>query len=98
MGFKDAKQQVIQCLREGNILHEARGNIDVKNLLSTGSVSVEHVIEIIARARGDSHTSSPHHFDACIEVNIINTKHGGEDWYIKWYFLEPDSVFISVHH
>jgi hypothetical protein len=28
----------------------------------------------------------------------VKTQHAGQGWYIKWYFLEPDSVFISVHH
>lgn len=97
MGFKTIKRQIIECLQEGNVLHEERNNIDVKNLLSTGVVSLDEVANIIGRSRGDNYTYSPHHCDVSIDVHIIKTKHSGTDWYIKWYFIEPDCVFISVH-
>ena len=97
MGFKKAKQQVIECLKSGHFEHEARDRIEVKNRLATGAVTVEEVIAAIGRSRGDSYSSSPHHFDASIEVHIIKTTHLGTGWYIKWYFVDPNSVFISVH-
>ncbi|MEL4287462.1 hypothetical protein ACE02Y_20140 [Shewanella xiamenensis] len=40
MGFKDAKRQLLECLASGNILHEQRNDIDIKNLLATGQISV----------------------------------------------------------
>lgn len=98
MGFKDARRQLLDCLASGNILHEQRGNIDIKNLLATGQISVDVVSEIVGRARGDSYESSPHHVMRTLEVHILKTRHQGQEWYIKWYFLEPNSVFISVHH
>jgi hypothetical protein len=97
MGFKDAKRQVIECLNDGLVSHEQRNDIDVKNLLAMGQVSLDEVAEIIGRSRGDSYSSSPHHFDSSIEVHIVKTRRAGQDWYIKWYFVEPNSVFISVH-
>lgn len=37
-------------------------------------------------------------FDNDIDVHVIKTMFLGLNWYIKWYFLGPDSVFISFHH
>jgi hypothetical protein len=98
MGFKDVKANILDCLKRGYVSHEQRGDIDIKNLLAIGQVSLDDVAGVIARARGDTYSSSPHHFDASIEVHVVKTNHGGQSWYIKWYFVEPNSVFISVHH
>ena len=97
MAYREAKRKLIECLNNGHILHEERNNIDIKNLLSTGAVSISEVTTIIGRARGNNYSSSPHHYDAEIEVHVIKTIHSGQHWYIKWYFTEPDCVFISVH-
>lgn len=96
--FTEIKKQVIECLLKGYVLHEARDNIDIKNLLETGVVSTDYVAGILKRARGDELETSPHHIVNDIDVHIIKTNYAGEDWYIKWYFVEPDCVFISVHH
>ncbi len=98
MGFKTAKNQLMSCLKAGNVFHEARSNVDRKNLLLTEVVSVDDVALIIARSRGNSYSSSPHHVDKTIDVHIIKTNYAGFYWYIKWYFVEPDCIFISVHH
>jgi len=95
--FSDIKHQIIQCLVEGNVLHEARNDIDIKNLLEVGVISIEEVTEILKRSRGNEYESSPHHLDKSIHVHVIKTRHKSEQWYIKWYFIEPDAVFISVH-
>lgn len=75
-----------------------RHDIDVKNLLATGEVSPEEVMEVIGRARGDCYTSSPHHYDGSVEVHILTPKYARQEWYIKWYLVEPNCFFISVHH
>ncbi len=98
MGFKTAKIQVLTCLKEGAVSHQERADIDVKNLLATGQVSLDDVAAVIGRSRGNQYSSSPHHVVDEVEVHIIKTKHGDDSWYIKWYFIEPNSVFISVHH
>lgn len=95
--FKLVKHQVIQCLLEGNILYEARDNIDIKNLLNTGVVSIEYVCQILKKSRGNEYESSPHHMDQSIDVHVVKTIYKQERWYVKWYFIEPDAVFISVH-
>ena len=93
MSWTKTKKTVLECLSGGRFLHYQRGDIDVKNLLSTGEISTKDVIELLKRARGNEHTESPHHLDRTIVVNIVKRR----SWYIKWYFLEPDVVFISVH-
>ncbi|MCF2949369.1 hypothetical protein L0668_14715 [Paraglaciecola aquimarina] len=98
MGFKNVKSQVLACLASGNIQHEQRQTIDVKNLLVTGQVSEDDVSDIIARAKGTEYELSKHHVISAIDVHILKTHYRGKNWYIKWYFIEPDSIFISVHH
>ena len=98
MGFKEVKSKVIACLNTGHVLHEERNDIDIKNLFSTGVVSAVEVAHIIRLSKGFNYSSSPHHFDATIDAHVIKTTVSDQIWYIKWYFVEPDSVFISVHH
>ena len=98
MGFKAAKTRVLNCLATGHVLHEERNSIDIKNLLATGLISVGEAAQIIGRSSGVSYTSSPHHFDSDIDVHVIKTSFWGLHRYIKWYFSDPDSVFISFHH
>ncbi|WP_339074173.1 hypothetical protein [Teredinibacter turnerae] len=98
MGFKAVKAKVLECLERGDISHAQRGDIDIKNLLAIGQVSASEVAEILGRARGDSYSSSPHHLVDSIDVHVVKTRHAGQEWYIKWYFVDPISVFISVHH
>lgn len=98
LSFKAEKLKVLTCLASGHILHDARANIDVKNLLLTGAVSIHYVSEIISQARGNEFQVRPHHMVAGVDVNIIRTIFRGQSWYIKWYFMEPDCVFISVHN
>jgi hypothetical protein len=98
MGYREIKRKVVDCLNKGYVSHELRNDIDVKNLLAIGQVSLEEVAKIIGRSRGNDYSFSPHHFDTNITVHIIKTKQAGQKWYIKWYFVEPNSVFISVHH
>ncbi len=98
MGFKEAKAKVLDCLASGHVLHEERNSIDIKNLFATGLVSTKEAAQIIGRSTGNSYSSSPHHFDKDIEVHVVKTTYSSRRWYIKWYFFDPDSVFISFHH
>ena len=98
MGFKELKHQVLECLSSGNILHETRRSIDVKNLFATGQVTEDEVSLIIARAKGTEYELSRHFAVKSLDVHILKTQFAGQRWYIKWYYVEPNSVFISVHH
>jgi len=98
MKFRDVKRKIIHCLQHGDIEFAARGHIDLKNLLVTGDVTPEDVIAVISRAGGNDYQRCAHHFDPSIEVHIIIVAYARLNWYIKWYFDEPVSIFISVHH
>ncbi len=98
MGFKSAKNKIITCLKSGMVYHQQRNNLDTKNVLAMGVITNEHVAQIIARSSGDGYSSSPHHMDSNIDVHIVKTRYAGFQWYIKWYFMQDDGVFISVHN
>jgi hypothetical protein len=94
MSRKEEKFRVLECLKAGMVEHEARQTIDEKNLLATGGISKARVAQLLARASGKEHSQSPHHLDKHTMVNIVKTK----GWYVKWYYIEPNTVFISVHN
>jgi hypothetical protein len=77
MAFREVKRKVIECLDNGYVLHEVRDDIDVKNMLSTGAISVSEVTTIIGRARGNTYSSSPHHYNVEIDVHVIKTVYSG---------------------
>ncbi len=93
MGFREAKFLVVQALESGTFDHEVRNDIDDKNLLSSGDVSVDELLDVVRRCNGSHHTMSQHHFIEDIEVHIFRR----DGWYIKFYFITPDTYFISVH-
>lgn len=94
VGFKDVRRAVIAALRSGRYQHVARDAIDVKNLLATGQVDVGEIVDVIRRCDGTHYRCSPHHQIRDIDCHVIRI----EGWYIKFYFLDPNTVFISVHH
>jgi hypothetical protein len=76
----------------GDYAYISRNDIDQKNLLAVGKVSLAKVVAVLKKSRGTEHSCSPHHQDETIEVHVIVC--GG--MYIKFYF-DPDTVFLSVH-
>ncbi|MBM7074267.1 hypothetical protein JQC92_19925 [Shewanella sp. 202IG2-18] len=97
MGFSEVKKQVISCIKRGSYDHEVRQNINVKNLFQCGQLSDEAVVELIKRTRGNEYEVSSHHKAPSIDVHILKPYKDGKKWYIKFYFVEPDVLFISVH-
>lgn len=97
MGFHDVKRRVIHCLIQGTYDHEVRRNIDVKNLFQCGQLSEEDVIGLILQTSGNDYEVRPHHKAPLIDVHILKPRWAGHLWYVKFYFVEPDVVFISVH-
>lgn len=96
LGFKEVKRKAIEKLLEGSILHEQR-DLE-KNLLASGKVSVEDVVDIIKTSRGSNYTTSPHHnTNVSVTVHIIKAVGKYDGFYVKFYFIEPDIWFISVH-
>jgi hypothetical protein len=92
-GFKEARLKVLRALAEGNFQHAERKAIDVKNLLQLGHVSVEEVAAVIQRCNGAHHSCSPHHWAPQIMVHVLKR----DGWYIKFYFVDPQTIFVSVH-
>lgn len=92
-GYKEAKRKVLAALASGSYLHEVRNEIDVKNKLATGEISPDEIAEMIRKSTGKDHSRSPHHADASVTVHVISR----QGWYIKFYFIDPDTWFISVH-
>lgn len=105
MGFREIRQRVIRSLRLGSYQIEFREVAEGKNLLDTGEVTPEDVIDLLARCRGDQHRISVHHVDPTLAVHIFLPDRSGERWYIKVFFASdeprPDeedaAIFISVH-
>ena len=99
----EIKAEAIRAIEEGRIQHEARDEVDEKNLLLTGEVTASQVAKLLRACRGTQYDCTPHHVDPSIEVHVfkpetrLNPNAEKKRWYIKLYLLEPDVWFISVH-
>lgn len=93
IGFKEAKRRAIEALRNKTYQIAERQEIETKNLLYGNSVSEEDVIEIIIKCRGQDHEIRPHDMVKTVDVHILRK----DGWYIKFYFLDPETFFLSVH-
>ena len=93
VGCKEAKRRLIEALREGTFLHEARSQIETKNLLQMGQITPSDLVELIKRCSGQHHERSPHHSVTGVDVHILRR----DGWYVKFYFVDPDTIFISVY-
>lgn len=97
MGFKQAKTAVIQSLRDMAYGHEPRRDINEKNLLHTGVVAPEDVIQMVMHCTGRDYSTGPHDMDRTIEVHRLKPKGKFDGWYIKFYFVPDGTMFISIH-
>lgn len=97
MGFNEVKAKVIACLRAGRIQHEERGAMQEKNLLAVGAITVDETIRLISRCRGTQHQAAPLTGDPSTLKHELKPEIDGEQWFIRFYFIDDDSVFISVH-
>lgn len=88
---------MIAALREGRYRHEGRTALVEKNLLAVGDVTVEEVILLLQRCRGDQHTTGRHHFDREAVVHEFRPVLSGRRWYVKAYFRGEIAWIISVH-
>ena len=81
MGYRQAEQQVLECLKEGRIEHELdRCEIDIKNLLINVAVTTKVVADAIGRSSGTLYECKHHHFVEIITVHILRTQHLGRWW------------------
>ena len=100
MGFKDVRARIILSRIEGHFQHEERAQAEGKNLLATGDISVEEIIELLRRCRGNQHQTGRHHSDSTQVIHIFKPTINSIRWYIKAYIVDQDGVtaiFISVH-
>jgi hypothetical protein len=97
VGFKEVRNRVIACLIAGLYLFENRDVVEGKNLLQTGEVLPEELIGLLNRCRGNQFEQRLHHFDQSVTVYIFKPTHAAGRWYIKLYFADESTVFISVH-
>ncbi len=95
--FRAVRRRLIDCLREGRYRHEARTALDEKNLLAVGELSVEDVVGLLHRCRGDQHAVSAHHADRELVVHEFRPLVGERRWYVKAYLKESMAWIISVH-
>lgn len=95
MPFLTARRQAIDCLLNYEFHAEDRADAPQKNLLATGQVTPQEVIEILKGCLGDKRWYNEwlDRSGSKVTVHEFKTK----IWYIKLYFLEPKCVFISVH-
>lgn len=93
IGFREAKRRAIEALRNKTYQIAERREIETKNLLYGNSISEEDVIEIISKCRGQDHEMRPHDMVKTVDVHILRK----DGWYIKFYFLDPETFFLSVH-
>ena len=94
IGFREAKKWVIAALESGDYQHVSRDDIETKNLLEIGAVSTADLVNVILKCRGQHHSSSPHHSSVeNVEVHLLER----DGWYIKFYFVDFEPFFISVH-
>lgn len=93
MGWKTVRAQVISALKNGTFQHETRQNIDTKNLLQMGRITPDAVRALLEKARGTNYKCSSHHQVPGVIVHIVTV----DGWYIKFYLIDPDAIFISVH-
>lgn len=93
IGFKEAKRRAIEALRNRTYQIAQRQQIETKNLLYDNAVSEEDVIEVIIKCRGQDHEMRPHDTVKTVDVHILKK----DGWYIKFFFLDPETFFLSVH-
>jgi hypothetical protein len=93
IGFKEAKRRAIEALRNKTYQITERREIETKNLLYGNSISEKEVIEIISKCHGQDHEMRPHDMVKTVDVHILRK----DGWYIKFYFLDPETFFLSVH-
>jgi hypothetical protein len=71
MGFSAARQEASRALEEGRIQHEARDEVNEKNLLLTGDVTPAQVVHLLKVGRGTQYTCSPHFLVREIDEHIF---------------------------
>lgn len=97
MGFSEIKKKVITCVEQGKAQSTPRSDKGEKNLFLTGEKSAADVVSMLNKTKGTQYSSAPHNTVNGIDIHIFKPLIGHEEWYIKFYFIDPECIFISVH-
>jgi hypothetical protein len=90
MRFAEARRKIQEKL--------ATGEIQKKNKLSTGELTLEQVSRFLDFATPSTfQNTETHNDDSSIQLYIFKPLVDGTRWYIKAYYIDPDIWFISVH-
>ena len=95
MGFKSDTEKILADLLNQNYDHQAR--TAEKNHLAAGFISVEQASEIIKATPGRKHRNAQHDQSRSPQLWIMEPEIEGVRWYIKGYFAEEQTWFISFH-
>jgi hypothetical protein len=96
MGFKEARERLIDALLSNQYTHDDRTDPESKNLLASGVVNDDFVVRLLRRCAGWEYSTSRHHFRRA-DCHIFTPSFGGERWYVKAYWRDEIAVFVSVH-
>jgi hypothetical protein len=97
VGFKEIRAVLIYCLKNGLYDHEFREDMETRNCLFNGTVSVAEVIDMVLACSGGDLESSPLHGNSKVVAHVLKPKGLYSGWYIKFYYVDPNTIFISVH-
>ncbi len=98
MSFKEIRATLIFCLKNGLYDHEIRTDMQTKNHFFSGIVSAEEVIDMVLACTGTDYRSSPLHGSSKEVAHILTPKGKYFGWYIKFYYVDASTIFISVHN
>lgn len=96
MGFRDAKRDFIEALKDGRISHETRSGQADKNWIFSGRLDLAEAADIVAATRGNQASSSPNHLNPDVEVWIFKPTYKGDCWYVKGYLKDEEFQIVEL--
>lgn len=102
-GYREARESLIKFLDrairlEVVVLHEERADWQTKNLLRTQQVTLAELRGAVVASTGNHHRASPHHQAPTVTVHELRqVTYQKRSWYLKWYRVDENVLFISVH-
>ncbi len=72
MGFKDARERLLDCLRDERIAHWPRDDFYRKNWLLAKRMTAQQVCDLLLRCRGAQYDASPHDFEPDTGARVLS--------------------------
>lgn len=95
--FLKLKEKAIDCLLHGAVAHFERKKADTKNDLLSDKVNTEFVIKLFEVAKLEQYEKRVHYNDPRLIIHVLKPVFEGTIWYLKFFIVDPDIIFISVH-